>query len=263
MEILDNPVSEFAMLIRNFLPLLLLAASALIAQSTSPGDLTQGRKLFQSHCGLCHGQTGTGGKGPSLLQPTLLHAPDDAALQNLILTGIPGTDMPGSFGFTPGELANLAAFVRSLGRTAVVQLPGDPARGRSLYQANGSCANCHIVSGIGGSLGPDLTEVGARRNAEYLREALVQPAAAVPPAWLVVAVTTKDGKSIRGMRVNEDTFSLQMRDAANHFYSFRKSDLTGYRKEFKQSLMPSFGDRFTAAELDDLVAYLAGLRGTK
>jgi len=108
-----------------------------------------------------------------------------------------------------------------------------------------------------------LSEVGARRTPDYLREALLRPGAAVPPAWLVVSVATRDGKSIRGMRVTEDTFTLQMRDASNRFYSFRKADLASYQKEFNQSLMPSFENRFTASELDDLIAYLAGLRGGK
>jgi len=88
---------------------LLLAAGLLPAQSTD--NLAQGKKLFQGHCGLCHGQTGTGGKGPSLAQPTLVHAPDDKALMRVIENGIRGTEMPGSFGLSENELANLAAYV--------------------------------------------------------------------------------------------------------------------------------------------------------
>ena len=158
------------------------------------------------------------------------------------------------------EAMQVALYVRSLGRTAVVKLPGDPARGRVLYQSKG-CASCHIVQGEGTSLGPELTDVGARRSADYLKQAVIQPAATVPEAYLVVRVTTRNGKTIRGMRVNEDTFTIQVRDAANHIYSFRKSALLNLEKQFNQSLMPSFESAFTAAELDDLIAYLASLRG--
>ena len=242
--------------------LLLFAFTGLLGAQNNP-DLAQGRKVFQGKCGLCHGQTGTGGKGPSLVQPTLLHAPDDAALMRVITEGIRGTEMPTSFGFSPGELNNLVAYVRSLGRTALTPLPGDPARGNALYLAKGGCAACHIVHGEGGSLGPELSEIGASRTPDYLREALLKPAAAVPLGYLVVSVTTRDGKSLRGMRINEDTFTLQLRDPSNRVHSFRKADLAGYKKEFNQSLMPSFENKFSATELDDLVAYLASLRGGK
>ena len=76
-----------------------------------------------------------------------------------------------------------------------------------------------------------------------------------------MAVTTRDGGTARGLRINEDTFTIQLRDSANHFLSFRKSDLTSLKKEFHESLMPSYQSKFSASELDDLIAYLASLRG--
>jgi putative heme-binding domain-containing protein len=227
----------------------------------TPEDLARGEKLYDGHCSLCHGQTGGGGKGPNLAQPVLRHAPTVERLAEVIKEGLPGTEMPGAWQLTDREAMQVALYVRSLGRTAIVKLPGDPARGRTLYDSKGGCASCHIVQGAGASLGPELTDVGARRNAEYLRQTLLKPAATAPEAFLVVRVTTHDGKTIRGIRVNEDTFTIQLRDAANHFYSFRKSSLTNLEKQVNQSLMPSFESAFTPAELDDLIAYLASLRG--
>jgi len=240
----------------------LISIALLWAQDTAPpGDFAAGKKLYESHCSLCHGQTGTGGKGPNLAQPTLRHAPDDQQLALVIQRGIPGKEMPGSWQLTDHEAVQVAAYVRSLGRVAAVQLPGDAARGRALYEGKGGCAGCHIVQGIGSSFGPELTNIGARRNADYLRESLLKPGAAVPEGFLVVRVITHDGRTVRGVRVNEDSFTIQLRDASNHFFSFRKSDLTILRKEFNESLMPSYESKFSAAELDDLIAYLASLRG--
>ncbi len=226
----------------------------------TPGDLARGQKLYEGHCSLCHGQTGGGGKGPNLAQPTLRHAPTVERLAEVIKQGLPGTEMPGAWELTNREAMQVALYVRSLGRTEIVKLPGDPARGRTLYQSKG-CASCHIVQGAGSSLGPELTDVGARRSPDYLRRTVLQPASTVPEAFLVVRVTTRDGKIIRGMRVNEDTFTIQVRDAANHIYSFRKSALLNLEKQSNQSLMPSFEAALTPAELDDLIAYLAALRG--
>ncbi|HML16803.1 MAG TPA: c-type cytochrome [Bryobacteraceae bacterium] len=237
---------------------LLFALFSVLAAAQS--DDTQGRKLFEGHCALCHGETGLGGRGPNLAQPALSHAPTDEQLVAVIKQGIPGTEMPGAWQLDDREAKLLAGYVRSLGKIAVEPLPGDPNRGRELYAFSG-CAGCHIVRGDGTGLGPELSDIGARRNAAYLRESLVQPGASVPERYLTVTVTTREGKTIRGIRINEDTFTIQVRDAANRLYSFRKSDLVSAKKEFHQSLMPSYEARFTAAQLDDLVAYLAGLRG--
>lgn len=230
-----------------------------IAQLSSD-DLARGKKLFEGHCALCHGITGTGGKGPALAQPSLRRAPDNARLFEVIRDGIRNTEMPGAWQLTDREVWQVAGHVRSLGRTAQISLPGDPARGRALYDKSG-CASCHIIHGAGSSLGPELSEIGARRNPDYLRESLLKPGSAVPEGFLIVRITTRDGKTIRGMRANEDTFTIQLRDTANRFHSFRKSDVTSIQKEFNESPMPSYESKFSAAELDDLVAYLAGLRG--
>jgi putative heme-binding domain-containing protein len=116
------------------------------------------------------------------------------------------------------------------------------------------------VRGTGGALGPELTDIGARRSAAYLREALIDPATSTPEGFLVVRVTTRDGKKLWGVRVNEDSFTIQLRDSSGRFHSFRKLDLTQLTKDFKAELMPSYRD-FNPAEMDDLVAYLASLRG--
>jgi putative heme-binding domain-containing protein len=92
---------------------------------------------------------------------------------------------------------------------------------------------------------------------------LIDPGAAVPEGFLVVSVTTRDGKKLRGIRANEDSFTIQLRDANYVYHSYRKRDLTELVKEFDASLMPAYRDALAATEIDDLVAYLASLRGEK
>jgi putative heme-binding domain-containing protein len=224
-------------------------------------DVARGKRLFESQCAVCHGITGTGGRGANLAQPRLRRARDNLALFAVIQNGVDGTEMPEAWQMTDREIWQVAGYVRTLGRTAAgAQDKGDAARGKSIYAARG-CAACHIVGGQGGSLGPELTEIGARRSAPYLRQAILDPSAAVPEGFLVVSLTTQTGAHIRGMRVNEDSFTMQIKDAANRFTSFRKSDLVKIEKEFGKSLMPSYRDKLTPAEIDDLIAYLSGLRG--
>lgn len=226
-------------------------------------DLADGKKIFDAQCGWCHGADGTGGTGPNLQRTTLRNAATDAALAQLVRNGIPGTEMPSfAIALTDHMAWQTAAYVKSLGRTKAKPLPGDAARGSALYGSNG-CASCHVVSGNGGALGPELTKIGALRGPTYLRDALVKPAATHPPGYLVVVATMADGSTVRGVRVNEDVFYVLVRDASGTVHSLDKSKLTRLERQLEASLMPSYGTRLSEAQLDDMVAYLSGLRGDK
>jgi cytochrome c oxidase cbb3-type subunit 3 len=220
-----------------------------------------GKKLFEAHCGLCHGIDGSGGRGANLRLPKLKRASDEAAIIELARNGIPGTIMDGAWQLSDPELTRVAAYVHSLGTTTPVVLPGDPPRGQAAYAKLG-CASCHIVNGEGRGFGPELTTIGAQRSAAYLREAVVDPSATVPEDFLTVGLKTRSGQEVSGLRVNEDSFTIQIKDVNNRFWSYRKSDLVSLKSE-KKSAMPGYAAKLAPSELDDLVAYLASLRGEK
>jgi putative heme-binding domain-containing protein len=222
-------------------------------------DVAAGKKIFESQCALCHGQTGGGGRGPGLNRPKLNKAPDDSALREVISRGIP-PEMPGAWQLTPREVASVAGYVRSLGAAPQEHLTGDAARGERIYEAKG-CAGCHIVAGRGEGLGPELTDIGARRNAVHLRQTLLNPSSSLPEGFLYLAAVTSSGQTVRGIRVNEDSFTIQIKDTSGRFHSFRKSELKEIRRLKNETPMPSFEKSLNAMELEDLTAYLASLRG--
>jgi putative heme-binding domain-containing protein len=235
----------------------------------SPADIARGKAAFERLCVVCHASDGSGGEAPALNHPNLDRAPDDEALRALVTKGILNR-MPANAQVTDPEIGQLVAYVRSLGRTPSSPLAGNAQAGGQIYQRAG-CVSCHIVNGQGGSFGPVLTNVGALRGASYLRQALVEPGAALPLGtltvpgrglreFLPVRVVTRDGRDVRGIRINEDSLTIQIRDRSNQVYSFRKSDLQQLDKETGTSLMPSYQDRLPAADLTDLVAYLSSLR---
>jgi cytochrome c oxidase cbb3-type subunit III len=244
-------------------PLILIAMAALAADPpnipTSSAEIAQGAKLFQLNCALCHGFAGEGDRGPSLTRPRLRIATDDATLLKIIANGIPGTEMAKA-GMSEHEVLLTAAYVRSLGKLERKPVPGDPKNGAVIYQSKGGCGSCHAIRGEGGVGGPELTIIGDMRSPAFLRQSIVDPSASVPEDYLLVAVTTKDGKKISGARVNEDSFSIQIRDGAGRVHSFWKKNLTTIDKQRGKSGMPSYNSRFTESELTDLVAYLASLR---
>lgn len=253
--------------------LAMTAAPALSAQDEpSPADLAAGERLFESQCVRCHGVGGTGGVAPALTRPTLRRAPDDAALTQVILAGIPGTAMIGFWNFSAEEAAQVAQYVRALGRRPPEVLPGDPLAGRRLYEERGQCGSCHILDGQGAGWAPDLSDVGLRLRGAQLRAALIEPATAQPisalpsvhgpyPAFLAVSATTATGRVIEGTRITEDDFTIVIREPDGRLRSLDKTRLRRLVKSPGRSPMPSYAGVFTQAELDDLVAYLASRRG--
>jgi cytochrome c oxidase cbb3-type subunit III len=237
-------------------------------QASEPGpqpkatreDLAEGQRIFGTQCSYCHGPKGEGGQGAVLAVPRLPHATDDQTLFRVIHEGIPGTRMPAS-ALTTAQIWQVAAFVRTLGRVEGSKSAGDASRGHQIFVTRGGCTKCHTISGHGGAIGPDLTDIGDRRDATELRTSLLEPSASVPLDFLQVRVVTKDGHTFTGVRINEDAFSIQIRDLANQFHSFWKNELTDIVKEPKRSIMPSYQSILSAAELDDLLAYLESLQG--
>ena len=229
--------------------------------------------MFLSNCAPCHGPNGDGGKGSDLTRPRLPRAADDSTFFTVIRRGIPGTEMPNTRHLLDLDIWQVITYVRMLERGAPA-LAGDARRGAEVYRAKGGCAQCHMIAGQGGRLGPELTDIGARRSPGYLRKALTDPEQAIPENFFIyrfftvvpdnflqVRVVTKDGRRITGVRLNEDPFSIQIRDYSDHIYSFWKSELSELHEDWGKSPMPSYRGKLTPAEIDDLVAYLVSLRG--
>jgi putative heme-binding domain-containing protein len=116
------------------------------------------------------------------------------------------------------------------------------------------------VNGIGSRVGPDLSDIGKLRRAVDIEHSLVAPNDEVLPQNRYFRAVTRDGQTITGRLLNQDTFSVQIIDSNEKLRSLKRSDLR--EAEFrKDSPMPSYRDKLSSTELADLVAFLVSLKG--
>jgi len=266
----------------------ILASGAPRAQqhSYTQQDIDAGHALYDANCGRCHNIDGAGVPGVELFKQ-FKRANSDDDIAKLIQSGIPGTAMPPHQFSTPQALT-VVAYLRSMvGVTPASAsapagggsgLAGDAARGKVVFEGKGGCATCHAINGAGGTTGPDLGPAPPRAGgagaggrgggrgaapptAAALERSILDPDADVAVPYRVFQVVTKSGQTVRGALLNQDTFSVQMRDQAGDLRAFQKTDLKEHG--FQPSAMPSYRGRLAPQEVADIVAYLLSLRGQR
>jgi putative heme-binding domain-containing protein len=228
----------------------------------TPEGAAQGSALFQTRCAFCHGAHGEGGRGADLTSGQYAHGGSDAELYSTIRNGVPGTSMPAT-GATDEEVWKLVAFVKRIGSPGLYeQATGESEAGKRIFRGKGGCFTCHSIGTEGGSLGPDLAEVGKRRTLAYLEESIVAPDADVPIRYRAIQIVKKSGETVSGVRLNEDDVSIQLRDGQDHLRSFMKDEVSDVRRA-RKSIMPAYGSALSRKEIEDVVAYLHSLRGAE
>ena len=245
----------------------LLAGSGRLAAQEHAGQYSQsdveaGFNLYNANCITCHGANGDSIPGINLRSGQFRRVSSDSDLNRLIQTGIPGTAMPPGR-FSTGELAALVAYIRAMREFDMsASNRGDAVKGRAVFEEKGNCTSCHRVNGSGSRVAPDLSDIGAIRAPDALQRLLIDPTGSMLPLNRSVRAVTRDGKVITGRRLNEDTYTVQLIDSGERLVSLAKASLREYTV-LKTSAMPSYKDKLSPGELDDVVAYLRTLKGSR
>ncbi|SPF51086.1 Pyrrolo-quinoline quinone (modular protein) [Candidatus Sulfopaludibacter sp. SbA4] len=245
-----------------------------------------GRKIYDAACQGCHGGEARGSDRAPALGGALAHGHADGEIFQNIRAGIRGTAMPPFGQFSTDQIWQVVSYIRSLATPGLTEMvSGNPDRGRRVFEVEAKCTDCHQVNGLGTPIGPDLSAAGAL-PAEQLRATILNPnqpgagagrGGAPGPGRgngrggrggrgsgvraVAITVRTLDGKEYRGIRRNEDVFSLQMVDLSGKLRLLDKSDLAEIRLETKSLMPDDYASRLTANDLLDLVAYLKTLHG--
>lgn len=236
-----------------------------------------GEYEFRINCALCHGLGAKGGgRGPDLTRAVKKHTHNDAEMFQVISNGIPGTAMPANgtngqgVGMTDQEIWQIITYIRSQEVKAPAHPAGNAAHGKELFYGDANCSLCHMIEGKGGRLGPDLTGVGGSRTRAAIIDSVRNPSRRLawglteatkefPQEYESVTAVTADGKEIKGVTLNEDSFSVQIMDTGEQIHLLEKGQLKSFQKT-RQSAMPVYGaDLLSDKDLDDIVTYLTSV----
>lgn len=142
----------------------------------------------------------------------------------------------------------------------LVEATGDAERGKAVFNATGTCRNCHQVNGDGTEVGPDLSEIGKKLARPAMFESILYPSAAISHNFENWVVLTDDGLVHGGLLVSETADELKLKDEKGIVRVIPAATIEEKSKS-EASLMPADIQKLmTAAELVDLVEYLSTLK---
>jgi len=260
---MGKPVLWIAGLLIFFVPLL---AHAQQHAKNSPAHTSQrqgARQLFATTCAACHGLDGMGSeRAPNIITNPQVQKLSASEMFGVISGGVPGTGMPAFQRLGTPAITSLVAYLKRLqGKNQTTPLPGDPKSGEALFFGNAQCSSCHMVSGRGGFIAPELTAYAQTHAAEQIKSTIIDPAARDSLKPIVIA-TNVTGERYQGIIRNEDNFSLQLQSEDGAFHFLSKADLKTIERG-QVSIMPSdYSTRLSAAQLNDIVSYLLTLGHT-
>jgi cytochrome c oxidase cbb3-type subunit 3 len=232
--------------------------------------LAPGRRTFESSCAPCHGLNGKGGEHA----PDIATKPDIAKLSDsetlkVVREGKSQAGMPPFAGLGSAKLSAILNYLRFLqgerkapSERQAPSMTVGAEQGKELFSGKGGCSECHMVHGMGGFLGPDLSDYGANHPAEDIRSAIVNADKRPGVRKGIARATSRDGKQISGLVRNEDNLSLQLQALDGTFYSLEKASLSELVFDAEPLMPDNYGAKLSKLELDQLVGYLLSIVDT-
>jgi cytochrome c oxidase cbb3-type subunit 3 len=245
---------------------LLSVTPAAWPQNAKPGQEKSaarlGKQIFASNCAACHGIDGKGSeRAPNIADALNMKRRSDGEIIGIIQDGIPGTGMPAFHALNDAQIQALVAHLRALeGPSQAVATTGNAQHGRDLFFGKGGCSRCHMIAGEGGMIAQDLSEYARDHNPDQVKVAILHPAAYGRKQW--VRVILRSGPTLEGRIRNEDNFSIQLQTSDGAFHLLDRSDVEKIESAPSLEMPGDYASRLSAAETDDLIAYLTLAAGT-
>ncbi|MDQ6903537.1 MAG: c-type cytochrome [Bacteroidota bacterium] len=130
--------------------------------------------------------------------------------------------------------------------------------GRAMFKAS-MCIACHTMGQEGGSVGPDLTQLGTRFSGKDMLESIIEPSKAISDQYAETKFTLKNGSTVSGRLIRDDKdkyYVSQNPFAPQMLREIAKSDVVSTKLSDVSIMMPGLINGLNPEELKDLIAYL-------
>ncbi|MEM6470661.1 MAG: c-type cytochrome [Planctomycetota bacterium] len=130
-----------------------------------------------------------------------------------------------------------------------------------------SCAGCHKVRGVGGAVGPELTDVYARWKGDHtglLRE-ILEPSYKIDEKYAMKRILTVDGNTYAGIVIeeNDDEVRLVASPDDKEPIVIAQDDIEVMKRNSTSMMPKALMDQFTKEEVVEMMAYLHFLANEK
>lgn len=225
--------------------------------------INSGSEQFRQTCALCHGLNARGGRGPSLIDSSLVRSDvGGEVVAKVIRVGRPEKGMP-SFSFLPADtISDMVLYLHSKielsggadlsginGSYPLKQLlTGDAAAGRQFFSGDGKCISCHAsVQDFGKSV-KKYSPVDLEKQLLYPTDDNVS-----------ATVTLPSGEQVRGEVMHRDMFNVAILDEHGEYRSWPLRDV-------KVAIQDPLGahrellKKYTDKDIHNVFAYLETLQ---
>ncbi len=136
---------------------------------------------------------------------------------------------------------------------AATKRSGNVTAGKAVFKKN--CANCHVLSGEGKRVGPDLTGMAVHPKQELLTH-ILDPNRDVEGNYRVYSVLTVDGLAVNGLLASESKTAIEMIDAEGKKQTILREDVERLRASNKSLMPEGFEKQIPESDMTDLLEFL-------
>lgn len=134
---------------------------------------------------------------------------------------------------------------------------GDVLRGQAIYHnPKLACGSCHAMGYVGGTIGPDLSEIGKIRGERDLLESILFPSASFVRSYEPMTCICHDGRVLSGILKNETAEAIVLTVSATEEVRVLRAAVEELRPATVSVMPAGLGEQLTEREIIDLVAFL-------
>ncbi len=130
---------------------------------------------------------------------------------------------------------------------------GDGTRGKEMFKQH--CSKCHIHSGEGTAIGPDLTGMAVHPKEELLIH-ILDPSRSVENNFRAYTVLTADGLVLTGMLASESKTAIELFDAEGKKQAILREDIESLTASAKSIMPEGFEKTLNVQQMTDLLEFL-------